>query len=98
MTGTLRSRARVFQIAYKSFYHEFSDWNSEYINAATKKAALRVFAFRHNVGFRENKSPQNWRWWDGEWYMSFRFIREVAQKPKVCPRCHGTGSVVDGEV
>ena len=98
MAGTLRPRARVFQVAYKSFYHELSDWNSEYINATTKKDALRVFASRHNIGVSENKSPKNWRWWDDEWYMSFRFIREVDQKPKVCPCCHGTGIIVVGEV
>ncbi len=94
MPSTLKTQKKVFQIAYKSFYHELSDWQSEYIGAATRKDALWIFASHHNIGVSKTQSPKNWRWWDGEWYMSFRFIRQVKQRPKPCPHCHGTGYLV----
>jgi len=97
MASKLRTKVKVFQIAYKTFYHEMSDWSSEYIKTTNRKDALRIFASRHNIKPSRNKSPQNWRWWNGEWYMSFRFIREIKQKPQVCPCCKGTGAILVGE-
>lgn len=84
---------QVFQIAFKSYYHELSDWNSEYITALTELDALKKFASRHNIPSSQNQPPNDWRWWDGEWYMSFRFIRQVQQKPRACPHCQGTGII-----
>lgn len=94
MPSILKTKKKVFQIAYKSFYHELSDWQSEYIKAATRKDALRIFASRHKIGGNKNKPPQQWHWWDGDWYMHLRFIRQVKQEPKPCPHCHGTGYLV----
>ena len=94
MPNHSRVKLKVFEIAYKSYYHELSDWSHDHIKAVDKKNALRIFASRHHIKTRQREHPENWRWWNGEWYMAFRYIHEIQQKPKPCPHCQGTGIIV----
>lgn len=94
MPNPSRLKLQVFEVGYKCYYHELSDWARDHIRAKDKKNALRIFASRHYIKARRGEQAENWRWWDGDWYMSFRYIHEVEQTPKPCPRCHGMGTVL----
>ncbi len=94
MSKQASPKLKVFEIAYKGNYHELSDWEIDYIRAKNQTDALRIFVNRHRIKSQYKRRTQDWYWWDGEWYMSFRYIREVDQKPKICPHCHGTGKVI----
>ena len=97
MPNYSRLKLKVFEIAYKCYYHELSDWAHDLIRAKDKTNALRIFASRHHIKTRQGEQPENWRWWDGDWYMSFRYIHEIEQTPGPCPHCHGTGIIPTSE-
>src|SRR5574341_1877797 len=94
MQNHSRRKLKAFEIAYKCYYHEFSDWSKDQVNAKDRKNALRIFASRHRIKTGREEQPENWRWWDGDWYMAFRSIRELERAPKLCPHCQGTGEPI----
>ncbi len=91
MSTYMKNKLRLFQVAYKRYYHELSEWSCDYVRARDTKDALRIFGNRHRIRQLDVNHAEDWRWWDGECYLSFRFIRETTQKPKACPHCQGTG-------
>ncbi len=94
MSNYSRLKLKVFEVAYKRYYHELSDWSCDYIRAKDKKNALRIFASRHRIKPRQGEQSENWRWWDGESYMAFRYIHEIDRVPKPCPHCQGAGMIL----
>ena len=98
MPSELRRKTKIFEIAYKCFRHELSDWSHEYVRAADRKNALRIFASRHHIKTHKGDQPTYWYWWDGDWYMSFRLIREIERLPQKCPHCRGTGMILESGV
>jgi len=83
MSNYLKPKMKMFEIAYKRYYHDLSDWSVDYLKARNQRDALRIFANRHRIKSRRIKGSQDWYWWDGEWYMSLRYIRETDHKPKL---------------
>ena len=85
----MSTKIKTFEVAFKAYYHETSDWCTDYIRAHNKGAALKTFARRHQIG--KLGQPSNWRWWEGDRYMAFKFIKPVLRVP--CVECRGTGVV-----
>ena len=83
--------AKTYEVGYKGYYHEYSEWHTCYIQAGSEQQALRKFANQHRINSVKGDDPENWRWEDGDWYMAFRYIKEVSVKP--CPHCRGIGVV-----
>jgi regulation of enolase protein 1 (concanavalin A-like superfamily) len=98
MPNTSKRKLKIFKVAYKCYYHELSDWAHDHIRAKDKENALRVFASRHRINIQQEEKPENWRWWDGDWYMCFCRIDEMEQMPKLCPHCQGTGKILAGRI
>ncbi len=86
-------KLRTFKISFKLYYHEVCDWSSEYIRSKNKRTALRRFARLHKIKNADGDDPENWHWWEGDWYNTFRLIKEVAGKPQPCPHCDGAGAI-----
>jgi hypothetical protein len=86
-------KTRTFKISFKMYYHELSEWSSDYIAAKSKSAALRSFIARHKIKEAKLKHQKTLRWWEGDWYMVFQLIEEVPTTPKVCPHCRGSGTL-----
>jgi hypothetical protein len=82
---------KTFEVGYKSYYHETSDWCSDLITAKTEKEALRKFAKLHRIKKPDLSKPHEWKWWDGDWYMSFAYVKPVTKQR--CPLCGGNGEV-----
>lgn len=82
---------KTFEISYKQHFHEQSHEYVEYVEAATKEEALRLFAVEHEIESEDFSNPENWCWDDNDWLSVFRFINEVRSKP--CPHCNGTGRI-----
>jgi hypothetical protein len=82
---------KMFEVGYKSYYREFSEWCTDLIKARTEQAALRKFAKLHRIEKPDPKKAQDWKWWDGDWFMAFRYVKPV--KLQTCPCCRGQGEV-----
>jgi hypothetical protein len=91
MTNPSRPKLRTFEVGYKGYYHEYSEWYTSFIRARDEQQALRKFAKEHRIKLVEGEDLENWRWEDGDWFMALRYIREARVKP--CPHCHGIGVV-----
>jgi hypothetical protein len=91
MSNLSKPGAKTYEVGYKGYYHEHSEWYTCYIQAGNEQQALRKFAGQHKINPVNGDDPENWRWEDGDWFMVFRYIKEVGIKP--CPHCRGTGVV-----
>ncbi len=94
MSSRLKPKLKIFEIAYKRYHRELSDWSVDYLRAKDQQNALRIFTNRHRIKIHRSPHTQDLYWWDGEWYMSLRYIRETDQQPRPCQHCRGTGIVV----
>ena len=83
--------AKTFEIGYKGYYREHSEWYTDHIKAANEKRALKEFAKEHRFKLVNYIEPENCRWEEGEWFMSLRYIKEVKIQP--CSHCGGKGVV-----
>ena len=79
------------EVGYKGYYHEYSEWYAEYVEAVDVRHALREFALRHGMGNVLVENTDKWRWEEGDWLMSFRYVKAADTKP--CPFCNGTGKI-----
>jgi len=84
-------RMKTFEIQYKCYYGETSDYGCEYVRARDKNAALRKFARSRGMYKVDLENVDNWRWESGVWFEKFKYIQEVDVIP--CPHCGGTGEV-----
>jgi hypothetical protein len=82
---------KTFEIGFKGFYREQSDWFTDHIRARTKPAALKTFARKHGIKTTKSARPANWQWWDNEWLMEFHYVKPVTVVK--CSVCQGTGLV-----
>lgn len=82
---------KTFKVSFKSYYRELCDWGSEYVKARNRRTALRKFATKHVVKSANCDDPEDWRWWEGDWYHAFHLIEEVARTPRICGHCKGAG-------
>jgi hypothetical protein len=83
--------ARIYEVGYKGYLREESEWYAFYLRARDEQQALRKFARQRRIKSADKNDPESWRWEEGDWLMTFRYIKEVSLKP--CPRCQGTGIV-----
>ncbi|MGH9670754.1 MAG: hypothetical protein ACRD3A_11670 [Terriglobales bacterium] len=82
---------KTFEIAVKSYYHELSEWCYVLVKADNREEALLSFAKRHKLRATEIRHPESWRWYEGDFFMAFRYIKETRGKRRGCILCHGTG-------
>jgi hypothetical protein len=82
---------KTVEVGYKTYYHEFSDWCIDLIKARNEKAALRKFAKLHQIEESEVERPQDWKWWEGDWFNALAYVKPVTVH--TCPLCHGQGQV-----
>ncbi len=85
------ARVKTFEVGYKGYYHEHSEWYTDYIEAEDEGHALAKFAKEHRFKLVAHGETGNCRWEEGEWFMAFQYIKEVKIQP--CDRCRGTGVV-----
>jgi hypothetical protein len=90
MVSALKSRVRNYEIGYKGYYHEMSEWYSCVIEAKNEQEALRRFAQERQLEL-PSREIENWHWEENDWLMAFRYIKEV--EIQTCPTCHGTGTL-----
>lgn len=74
---------KTFEIGFKLYYGETSEWGIETLRAATKEEALREFARRKRIEESKLTPFRNWRWGEGVWSASLRYVKEV--KHVACP-------------
>lgn len=86
---------RLFEIGFKGYYGEGSEWHAERVRAVTRADALRIFAARHRLKGATSRNADEWRWWDGDWFMAFRYVKKADTRR--CPSCRGSGQVPIGE-
>jgi hypothetical protein len=82
---------KTFRIGYKMFYRETSEHHSDYIQAESERAALKIFAKEHKIPMASRQQPEKWQWWDGEWLYEFRAVELVNVIP--CPHCGRKGEI-----
>jgi hypothetical protein len=82
-------KLKTFEVVFKEYYHELSDWTSENIRATNERDALRSFAKRH--GLRPMADPTTWEWYEGDWQFAFRQICLATMQD--CLSCGGSGKV-----
>ncbi len=83
----------TYMIFYKCYYHEFSDWGEEIIEAPTPLDALQRFLKSRRIR-RKARLDGEYEWWDGDWLMTYRGINVLDENERVdCPTCHGRGTV-----
>lgn len=82
---------KTFQIGYKLYYGETSDWGTETIKAKNKQEALLSFTKKRSVERGSSSRCTDWRWNEGSWLAAFRYIKEV--KLIACPHCCGIGVI-----
>ena len=90
MSNQVRTKMKTFEVGFNEYYHELASWTFENVNARNKQDALRRFARRHGIRGIGTDATM-WKWWEGDWYFTFRYIRPV--EIKNCPRCQGTGHI-----
>lgn len=89
MEDLSKSEAKTYEVGYKGYFHEQSEWYVHHLQARDEQQALRKFARERRIRSASKDDPESWRWEEGDWLMVFRYIKEVHTKP--CPHCHGTG-------
>lgn len=82
---------KTFEIGYKLYYGEISDWGTEIIKAQTKHEAFKNFIKNKSVEGGSLPRYTDWRWNEGVWLAVFRYIKEV--KLVTCPHCLGEGVI-----
>lgn len=65
---------KTFEIGFKLVYGETSEWGLALIRAVTKSEALKRFAKRKRVKDCRVTRRSLWRWNEGVWSASFRYI------------------------
>jgi hypothetical protein len=80
-----------FEIGFKGFYREQSEWYTDHVRARERQGALKTFARKHGIKIRNYGRPAHWQWWDNEWLMQFRYIKPVVKVR--CSACQGTGLI-----
>ena len=80
---------KTYEVGYKAYYHEHTDWCADYIRATDKTAALKRFAKKHKITEAANTKPLYWHWWEEDWFMALAYIKPITEKE--CPHCDGTG-------
>lgn len=55
---------KVFEIAYKQYFHEQSYEYAEYLKLKRKKKLLQLFAAEHEIKVTDFATYGNWRWDD----------------------------------
>jgi len=73
-----------FEIGYKGFLGQESEWFTERVRAINHSDALELFAKHHRI---KGEAPkwETWRWEDNDWLMGMRYCKEV--KKVRCPAC-----------
>lgn len=84
-----RTRGHLFEVGFKGFYRETSEYFTEHIRANNPEEALGKFCRMNKIDITAPQQTENMQWWDGEWLMSYRYIRDVITSP--CPYCDGSG-------
>jgi len=86
--GTQAVKKKVwFEIGYKGFLGEQSEWFTEHIQAGNLNQALGLFAKRHGLK-AEVEAWETWTWDDNDWLMEIRYCKEVKRA-----RCRTCGAV-----
>jgi hypothetical protein len=91
MANRQNTRKQLFEIGFKCYYRETSEHLTEHIRANNPEEAFRKFSRMHKIRSTTLQQAENMQWWDGEWLMSYRYIREVISIP--CPHCDGSGVI-----
>jgi hypothetical protein len=81
---------KTFEIHYVGRYVEHKEYYTETVKARTQKSALNKFGKPYKL--KAVDLLTNETWWDGDWLMEFRSIREV--KEQTCSNCNGQGKIV----
>ncbi len=84
-------KLKTYEIQFKCYYGETSDYGCTFIQARDQNAALRKFARQKRLGKVDPGDADNWTWECGVWFERFKFIKEVEIVP--CPYCEGKGEV-----
>ena len=95
----------TYRVYYKGYYHEYSEFEHEDVEAADELSALREFFKQKRSELREAELLEGaglprlarlnvageYRWWEGDWLQVYRGIQQVDVEQ--CPLCSGTGEV-----
>ncbi|MGO9586597.1 MAG: hypothetical protein ACLP2Y_10425 [Limisphaerales bacterium] len=86
-----KTKQKVFEIGFKGYLRESSEWYSEHIKARNEGAALQKFACTHKIKTPKGETPEIKEWWDNDWLMKFQYIKLV--NVIECPHCFGKGVI-----
>jgi len=70
---------KSFEIGFKLYYGESSEWGTETLRATTREDALQEFARHKKIGGSKLIPFQDWSWNEGVWDASFRYVKRVDQ-------------------
>ncbi len=87
----MAEKTALMELGYKGYYHEHSEWYTEHIKTTSRREALRKFARRHRVGRVNLRNAEQWKWWEGDWFTAFRYVKKSDVRP--CHHCQGTGKI-----
>jgi hypothetical protein len=91
MKTTQSTKQKVFEIGFKGYFGESSEWYSEHIKARNEGAALQKFAHTHKIKKNKSETTEIKEWWDNDWLMKFQYIKPVSIIK--CPHCFGEGVI-----
>jgi hypothetical protein len=83
------TRGDLFEVGFKGYYRETSEHFTEYVKANNQEMALSKFCRMKKISITTLQQIENVQWWEDEWLMSFRYVREVVSIP--CLHCNGSG-------
>jgi len=90
MASAMKSTVQTYEIGYKGYHHEMSEWYSQVIKAKDEREALKRFARQRHVK-PPDQDIENWHWEENDWLMAFRYIKKV--ELQTCPHCRGAGTL-----
>jgi hypothetical protein len=86
-----RKVGHMFEVGFKGYYREISEHFTKHIRANNSEEAFKKFCRMQKIRDTTLQHAENLQWWDGEWLMLYRYVREVEVIP--CPHCDGLGVI-----
>ena len=84
-----RAKSKLFEVGFKGYYRETAEHFAEHVRAHSPQEALGKFGRMKKIEIGKLVQIDQTQWWEDEWLMSLRYVREVMSIP--CPHCEGSG-------